>query len=51
MVFYRHNEQKNVEKSKKIVYYQEKVKFYKIPLKNIGNVFIMDKSMFKEIRF
>lgn len=50
-VIYRHNEQKNVEKSKKIVYYQEKVKFYKIPLKKIENVFIMDKSTFKEIRF
>lgn len=47
--FYSHNRQKNKEKKKKkIVYYQEKAKFYKFPLKNIGNVFIMVKSMFEK---
>lgn len=45
---YSHNRQKNKEKEKKIVYYQEKAKFYKFPLKNIGNVFIMVKSMFEK---
>lgn len=50
-IFYRHNRQKKKEKEKKIVYYQEKVKFYKIPLKNIGNVFIMVRSVFERMKF